>query len=249
MEKKRLSKWALFSLVLAVTGACLLLVSGYGYQWNWWGLGTAFTWVIPASAIIALIALSLALVYSFARSAEPNETGSTVAILGLVLSMGVLGTVGYWFYQAQQYPPIHDITTDIADPPRFQAVVPLRADAPNDTTYGDEDKAEIQRDAYPDIQTLYLDIPYEEAFERAERALEEMPWEEVVTADKKTGIIEAYDQLPWFGFVDDVVIRVDTSESNRGSKIDVRSVSRIGKGDIGVNAHRIRNYLRAVKKQ
>jgi uncharacterized protein (DUF1499 family) len=76
-----------------------------------------------------------------------------------------------------------------------------------------------------------------------------MPWEEIVTVDRDAGLIEAYDKLPWFGFIDDVVIRVDTADTADRSKIDVRSVSRIGRGDIGVNAHRIREYLEEVRNQ
>ena len=90
---------------------------------------------------------------------------------------------------------------------------------------------------------------YGEAFDRALASAEEMPWEEIVTNDKDSGIIEAYDKLPWFGFVDDIVIRIDTAETAGSTKIDVRSVSRIGRSDIGVNAERIRDYLDTVKEQ
>ncbi len=94
-----------------------------------------------------------------------------------------------------------------------------------------------------------MDQEYGEVFDRALAAAEEMPWEEIVTKDKDSGIIEAYDKLPWFGFIDDVVIRIDTADVAGRTKIDMRSVSRIGRSDIGVNAERIRHYLNTVKKQ
>jgi len=107
----------------------------------------------------------------------------------------------------------------------------------------------LQQKAYPDIQTLYLDTDYSTAFDRALRAARQMSWEKIVTEDKQTGLIEAVDKLAWFGFRDDVVIRVDTADTSNRSKIDVRSVSRIGRGDIGVNAQRIRDYLHQVRSQ
>ncbi len=247
MKEDRISRWALASMIFGIAAALVLLLSGYGYQWNWWELGVAFTWLLPASSVLALIGLALGLVYAFARWKGSTSPSTRTAAAGVMLGIAVLATVGYWFYQAQQYPPIHDISTDIDNPPRFQAIVPLRAEASNDTTYGDQEKADAQREHYPDVQTLYLEEEYPEAFDRALEAARQMPWEQIVTSDKEQGLIEAFDKLPWFGFIDDVVIRVDTAETRGKSKIDVRSVSRIGRGDIGVNAHRIREYLETVR--
>lgn len=243
-----ISKWTWGSIGFSMVAVIILVLAGYGYQWNWWGLGTAFTWLIPGSAVLGLIGFSLAIIFGFSRWNNPEIQGAGGALLGLLLGIAVMGTVGYWFNETQQYPPIHDISTDIENPPEFGAIVPLRAKAPNDTTYGDEEKGDIQREHYPDIQTLYLDMEYEQAYDRALAAVEQMPWEKTVTENKEVGIIEAVDKLPWFGFKDDIVIRVDTASVNR-SKIDVRSVSRIGRGDIGVNAHRIRDYLDEVESQ
>lgn len=248
MDQQSTSKWALTSAGFGIVAVIMITLAGYGYQWNWWSLDTAFTWLLPGSAVLGLIGFSLAVVFGFARRNQPEIGGAGLVAVGLILSITVMGTIGYWFTEAQKYPPIHDITTDIENPPTFRAIVPLRADAANDTTYGDADKAEVQRQAYPEVKTLYLDVTYEEAFDRALAAAHEMPWEEIVTEDKVAGRIEAYDKLPWFGFVDDVVIRVDTAASENQSKIDVRSVSRIGRSDIGVNAQRIRDYLEVVQK-
>jgi uncharacterized protein (DUF1499 family) len=249
MDDQKTSKWALTSVGFGIIAAIILLLAGYGYQWDWWGLGTAFSWLLPGSGVLVLIGFSLAVVFGFARWRNPNKKGASLALISVVLSLAVMGTLGYWYNEAQQYPPIHDISTDIENPPEFRAIVPLRADAPNDTTYGDQEKADTQREHYPDIQTLYLDQDYDEAFDRALQAAEQRPWEQIVTADKETGVIEAVDKLPWFGFIDDVVIRVDTAETSGQSKIDVRSVSRLGQGDIGVNAQRIRDYLDELRNQ
>jgi len=243
---KSLSRFAIFSLIVAFAGSLLFIMSGYGYQFGWWGLGTAFRTMIPGGAILGLVALILSLVYVLkARKAEQPAPGRWMVILAVVLGIALLGNFGYWYLETQKgYPPIHDITTDTENPPEFVAIVPLRADAPNQTEYGGEEVAKAQKDFYGDIGPLYLEVPPGEAYDRALRAAEQTSWE-IVGAFKEDLRIEAYHKLPWFGFIDDVVIRVDTTE--QGSKIDVRSVSRLGRGDLGVNAHRIKEYLNSIE--
>lgn len=248
MKEQKTSVAALISILVGLSAVIVLLLAGYGYQWNWWALGTAFTWMLPGSVILGLIAVGLGVVFAFSKRKDPALRGRARAWIGALLGLTVIGFVGYWFYQAQQYPPIHDISTDTVNPPTYEAVVPLRAEAPNDTSYGGADKAKIQREHYPDVQTLYLDVSYPEAFSRALETARAMDWEQIVAADKAAGRIEATDKLAWFGFKDDIVIRVDTAQtSGKRMAIDVRSVSRIGRGDIGVNAHRIREYLEVLK--
>lgn len=243
---KSLSRFAIISLIVAFVGSLLFIMSGYGYQFGWWGLGTAFRTMIPTGAILGLIALILSLVYAIkARKAEQRAPGRWMVILAVVLGIALLGNFGYWYLETQKgYPPIHDITTDTENPPEFVAIVPLRADAPNQTEYGGEEVAKAQKEFYGDIEPLYLDVSPGEAFDKALAAAEQTPWK-IVDASKEELRIEAYHKLPWFGFIDDVVIRVDTTE--QGSKIDVRSVSRLGRGDLGVNAHRVKEYLNSIE--
>ncbi|HKK45882.1 MAG TPA: DUF1499 domain-containing protein [Balneolaceae bacterium] len=250
MERPKVSKWGLISGILAILASLMLFFSGYGYQWGWWGLGTAFQYLIPGSALLAFIGLALAVVFAFVNKPDRPRRLKWMAYLGTFLGIAVLANVGYWYYEAQQYPPIHDITTDTQNPPTFDAsITKLRADWPNPSKYGGPDIAKVQLKYYPDIKTLYLDDSYSNAFNKALAAAKKMPWEKIETADKSRGIIEATDKLAWFGFKDDIVIRVDTAETTNRSKIDVRSVSRIGRGDLGVNADRVRDYLATVKKQ
>jgi hypothetical protein len=141
--------------------------------------------------------------------------------------------------------PIHDITTDIVQPPQFVAILPLRKDAPNPATYGGPEVALKQRSAYPDIQTLIINAPGPQAFEQALAAARAIGWR-IVAEEPREGRIEATDTTFWFGFKDDIVVRV-TAADERRSLVDVRSVSRVGRSDVGKNAARIRAYLRRIK--
>ena len=145
-----------------------------------------------------------------------------------------------WMQSARTVPAINDITTDTDDPPALIAVVPLRAGAPVPSAYPGAEVAAAQRRAYPDIRPLELAVPPATAFARALDVARESGWE-IVAADAGSGRIEATATTRWFGFRDDVAIRV--APTAVGSRIDVRSVSRVGKSDLGTNARRIRAYL------
>ena len=136
-------------------------------------------------------------------------------------------------------PPIHDISTDTVNPPEFVDIIPLRADAPNPPAYLDNGTAEKQAEAFPDIKTIVLPSDYAAVFEAAFVAAQDMGWE-IVSSDEEAGRIEATATTPFTGFKDDVVIRITAADGN--TLVDVRSKSRIGMGDMGVNAARVRSY-------
>jgi uncharacterized protein (DUF1499 family) len=160
--------------------------------------------------------------------------------VALGLGVGAAYFPWHWRQRARAVPPIHDISTDLEHPPRFVAVLPVRSDAPNPSEYGGTEVAAAQRRAYPDIRPLILATPPPVAFKQALDAAKRMGWS-LVAADSTGGRIEATATTAWFGFKDDVVIRVTPAPT--GSRIDVRSVSRVGKSDVGTNAARIRAYL------
>ncbi len=225
--------------VLSLLVAIFFILSGYGYQWGIWSLGAAFSILTnTAYASIGLIVLNLAALLFVFKSGY--RKGYPLLLAALLLMIVVLGTARYWQVQAESYPPIHDITTDIENPPSFDQVVALRTDAPNPPEYEGGETAEIQQEAYADLAPLFLDHTIETVFEAAVRLVEQRGWE-LVQANVESGIIEATEKLPWFGFKDDVVIRLDAIDSQ--TRVDMRSKSRIGVGDLGVNANRIQNYL------
>jgi uncharacterized protein (DUF1499 family) len=219
--------------------ACLLLMlDGPAYRAHILGLGTALRIVIPAALFLGLIAVILSL-SGIARSGSKG-----MALAGLVLGLIAAGIPATSINTAR-HSPIHDVSTDRGNPPKFVAVLPLRAEAKaaNSTDY-DTSTAEQQKQTYPDIGPLHLDVTPAEAFDRAAAAARAMKWE-IVATDPAQGRIEAIATTFWFGFKDDIAVRI--SADGNGSRIDVRSLSRIGKSDVGANARRVRDYLAKVK--
>src|SRR6266849_2222981 len=192
--------------------------------------------LVLALALLAVVGLLI-------PSARTGELGPLVVALGL--GLGVAYLPWHWRQRARAFPPIHDITTDLEHPPDFVAVLPLRADAPNPSAYGGAEVAAAQRRAYPEIQPLILAAPPPVAFARALDAAKAHGWT-LVAADSAAGRIEATATTTWFGFKDDIVVRV--TPTTTGTRIDVRSLSRVGKGDVGTNAARIRAYLAKLKR-
>jgi len=228
---------ALFLGLLAVAAAGL---SGPGYRWGWWSFREGFTilgwaaWAGAGAAVLALPALVFAVRAAGAR-------GVAFAVIGLAAGLAILGWAWHLRSAARTLPAIHDITTDPDAPPGFVAILPLRASAANPAEYGGPEVAAQQRRAYPDIRPLRLAQPPDQAFSGALAAARRLGWT-IVAQDPGAGRIEASDRTFWYGFVDDIVVRV--SPDAAGARVDVRSVSRVGKSDVGANARRIRAFLR-----
>ena len=204
--------------------------------------------VLPANAAVALLAagvlVSLGLLARrVLRTVRRGETGfgDRRSVAADALSVGVLVVPLSSILPALGAPPIHDITTDPDDPPRFEAVVPLRADAPNSLEYGGPDLAAVQRAAYPDLMPLAVDAPPRAVLDAARSVAVELDWT-IVAVDPAQGVLEATATTFWFGFEDDVAVRVRPRESG-GAVVDGRSVSRVGVGDLGANANRMRAFL------
>jgi hypothetical protein len=230
---------------LSAISAIMFILSGYGYQWGIWSLGTAFEILTKSAfASVGLIFLNIAAIYLVYKGSY--KKGIYYVLAGLVLAGAVFGTARYWQVKAQSVPAIHDITTDIDNPPAFDLLVAIRADSPNPPEYAGEEVAEVQREAYPEIQTLFLSASFEDVFQSAVELIDSRRWE-LVNANSDHGIIEATEKLAWFGFKDDVVIRIETADSD--TRVDMRSKSRIGQSDLGVNADRIRNFLNDLESQ
>jgi hypothetical protein len=226
-------------VVLAMIGALVLVASGFGYRAGAWPLGIAFR-LLTIGAWIALAGGIMSILAALVTRPGSQRRGLTLSVLGILLGLGGFGVIAAWRVIGRSAPPIHDITTDMSDPPAFVAIAPLRADAPNPAQYGGPEIAAQQRAAYPDIGPAEMPVPPGASFRLALAAARNMGWD-IVAADSASGRIEATATTRWFGFKDDVVVRVSPTE--HGSRIDVRSVSRVGRGDIGTNARRVRRYV------
>jgi uncharacterized protein (DUF1499 family) len=235
---------ALAAAILSLLVAFAALMSGLGTRWGLWNFRTGFK-ILGYSAWAALAVALLSIVAIILTRPGTRYRGITLGFLGLVLSLIVFG-IPYQFQRtAKGSPPIHDISTDLTNPPPFAAILPLRKDAPNPAEYGGPEIAAQQQKAYPDIQPLLLQLPVQRAFQRALDAARGMGWD-IVSADPTAGRIEATARTFWFGFRDDVVVRL--TPIGERTVVDVRSVSRVGRGDVGTNARRVREYLQKVRE-
>jgi len=229
-------------LFVALVAAVLLLLAGPGSRMHWWEFRTGFElmrWATYLGLAVAAVSLFALLLPRLRR----RSAGKLAIALVLALAVVVMPLQG--MRTARSVPPIHDITTDTADPPLFQAILPLRATAPNGSDYAGDEVAAQQRQAYPDLQPLRLPEDPATAFARALAAAQASGWE-IVASDPATGRIEATATTRWFGFKDDVVVRVRSQD--KGSVIDVRSMSRVGRSDLGANARRITGYLERLQQ-
>ena len=243
MEEVKLSTRAL--LVSAIVLLIVLVTGPMGYKFSLVPLEPSLISLLVAvvgGAIVVLVGLVF-LVIAIRGSLDKNRNLIAVSIvLGLVPIVIMAPQIA----AAGDVPPIHDITTDTANPPPFVAIKALRADAPNGFEYGAseawpaEKLGQATHEAYPGLQSIISELSVVEAVDRAEATLVEMGLE-IVEVDKPAGIVEATATTFWFGFKDDMVVRI--VEEGEGSRIDLRSMSRVGQGDVGANAARIAVFI------
>ena len=220
------------ALIVSLVALLMLAMSGPGVRFDLWSYGRGllvFRWtayLAIAGALLAAIALAIPSV---------RRRGVLVPMLALVMGLGVLYVPLRFLQQARAVPPINDISTDTDNPPRYMTA---------SRAYPGAEFARQQRAAYPDILPIAVPVPPRAAFAKAVAAAEAMGWE-VVGRDAAAGTIEAVDTTKWFGFKDDIAIRVTATQD--GSRIDIRSKSRVGRSDIGTNARRIRAYSEHLK--
>jgi len=233
------------ALALAGVAVVLLALGPIGWRLGWWHFRLSLLTLMPWAAYVGLAAVivsALALVIGLSRL---DWRGIALALVALI-GGGLIAYVPWHYDQLRQTrPPIHDITTDPDNPPAFVAVVPLRqSEGINSVAYEGAKIAEQQRRAYPDVSPLIVGLQADAAFARALETAQQMGWS-IVASDKAAGRIEASQKSRWMGFTDDIVVRV--APANSGTRIDLRSSSRYGRSDFGVNAERIRGYLTALR--
>ena len=235
--------------MLLLSAAIMMVILATGPM----GYKLGFVPLMPSlvSLLIALvgslIVFIVAVIFAFIANKNKLAKNRNMLLVSLGLCVIPMIVVGPQIIKARSVPPIHDITTDTENLPMFNAIVKHRVHSPNSLEYGSKERsakklAAMQLKAYPNVKSSETDLAVAEAVSRAEKVLETQGLE-IVSVDVDNGIVEATATTFWFGFKDDVVVRV--VPSGTGSKIDLRSVSRVGQSDIGANAARIEKFLAA----
>lgn len=213
------------ALALAILAVVLLAASGLGVRAGLWPFRVGFG-MFAGAMIAGLGAVGVASVaLAVPRLRRPRSTLIVASLVGAASAAVPLDHLR----RVKTLPYINDLTTDSQRPPQFSQPKPYEAHF-----------AELQGIGYPNLRGLELAVPQVQAFARARDALQAMGLE-IVAADERQGTIEAVATTQWFGFKDDVAVRV--SPAGAGSRIDVRSKSRVGRSDLGTNAKRIQDLL------
>jgi len=237
-SKKRILMITLLGLTSAVAALIIAGMAVSGYQDGDVHFVTAlnnFEW----ATYIAVVAMILSLAGLWLSRRGGGKQSLIAGLLGLLLCLPLVVFIVNFEVAARIYPPINDITTDVEDPPSFW-------DVPSPVTYPGDHVAELQRKGYPDLKPLELSMDTDQAFKLASEVAHDMDWE-IVAENTSELQIEAVARSFLFGFEDYVVIRLQ--DDNGHTRVDVRSHSRLGRIDRGVNAKRIRAYLRAFKQR
>ena len=174
-----------------------------------------------------------------------DPRGRTRALVGLAVGQGLLLLVLVTAAPSGDLPPINDITTDLENPPAFASASDVPDYQGRDMSYPPEFAEDVRR-AYPDLQPIQVASPPPETFARSLAVADTLGWE-IVYRNPTNGSFDARDETPLFRFVDDVTVRIVLGEGGT-SRVDMRSKSRDGRGDLGANAVRIRAFRDALRR-
>jgi uncharacterized protein (DUF1499 family) len=193
--------------------------------------------------LVGSVGLAAGMIGVWRTRATTGRSGRGHALTGIGIGLALIGIVLVGAGPERGAPPINDITTDRDNPPPFVHAATLTANLGRNLSYPGDHFAQQQRDAYPDLHPIRIPTTSSRAFRSAEAVAESLGWE-ITYSDEQTGVIEATDSSRIFRFIDDIVIRIRPALGV--AVVDLRSRSRIGKGDLGANAARIRAFRAAL---
>ena len=237
------NRLAVIGLIVALASAVAMVFSGIGYRLELYHFRTGFAilgwafWSALAGGILSLAGLAVA-------GGKPGRT-MVAALVGI--AVGAMAAYVPWSFKqtAGSLPFIHDISTDTENPPEFIAAAKLRKPGDHPVTYDGKEVADLQHKAYADLAPLMTPTSKEKVFEAAKAAFASMGMQ-LADADLAQGRIEANQTSLLYGFTDDMVVRI--ASATAGTKVNVRSKSRVGRSDLGQNAKRIRLFLQKLKE-
>jgi uncharacterized protein (DUF1499 family) len=237
---------ALLCVAIAIADAIAGLFAGIGYRLELWtyrdGLGALPYVFWLAVAICVISSLSIA-----AGAISRRRGAVVVGSLALIIA-GITAYIPWNLRQAARtVPPIHDISTDTDNPPQFVRIGTMRKKTDHPALYDGPETAALQKKGYPDLAPILVNAPPARVFDAARQVLGAMGME-IIDAEPIQGRIEATDRSLLFGFEDDVVVRI-VPAADGSTKVDVRSKSRVGRSDLGINAHRIREFSAGLRRK
>lgn len=242
MEKKS-STLATTVLILSILAALAAALFVLGAQMGLWEPIVGFRLSRSYNDLIGYGVCGLALICLLVLFIKGDRAGMVKSGVAGVIGLIILGpTIASSFQSPVKYPPIHDITTDTSAPPEFLTLTDGRDGAANTLVYGGPEVAVQQKEAFPDIEPISSEMSSDDAYAEALRVGQEMGWE-IISSDPASTRFEAMARTRFFGFVDDIVVAV--SPEGSGSRVDLRSVSRVGRGDRGMNAMRVRDFIKS----
>ena len=248
--RKTVDYWGYIVLAAGVGALFWGLISAVGTGWGYWEYTSGLKGVAGAF-LLGLGAIFLGALQGWRTRKAINPPPRARRWTGMVVALAYVAWVGTFLMAALTVPAIHDVSTDLADPPAFQTLA-LRADN-LDNIPGADDKdmrgltplqrwAVLHQKAYGDIRSVRSNEPVPMVIAKAERLAKARGWDIAVSLPEE-GRFEATETSAFFQFKDDVVLRVRPSETGEGSIVDMRSVSRVGVSDLGMNAKRVRAFL------
>jgi uncharacterized protein (DUF1499 family) len=236
--------WAQAILIGGVIAVVCLPLGALGTKFGLWAFTGGFM-LLAAGAVLATLASFLGVIAYIVALRKQLLAERPTLLIGIFLGVVVLAILGTQYSAASSVPPIHNISTDTENPPQFDKIVAIRSAAQaNPLAYDAAALAPQQIAAYPWVKPLTLMAPVDEVVDRAEAVMRDMGLE-IVSSNKTTGLVEATATTFWFGFKDDVAVRVQPA-ADGGTQVDLRSVSRVGQSDLGANAARIGQILKGL---
>ncbi|MEP1573428.1 DUF1499 domain-containing protein [Roseibium album] len=246
MLERKMKHAGKIALTVAIVGAVCAALMLFGARLGLWepttGFGLSRNYLNPLGAMISGAGLIAMIVHIIRKEKGGAICGGVATLLGVVCLVPMITST---INPPVRSAPINDITTDTANPPAFLVLDDTREGARTSLEYAGAKVAEIQAAAHPDIAPLETDLAADAAYARALEVAQDMGWE-IIASDAENHRFEATARTSVFYFADDVVVVV--AELGSGSRVDMRSVSRVGRSDRGANAARIRDFQQQFEK-
>jgi len=236
------NRLVVLGMIVALGAAGAMIFSGIGYRLELFHFRVGFT-ILRWAFWFALAALVLTVV-GFVTVRDRSRGTLIAAVIGVVVGAVAVYVPWNWKQTLDAHPYIHDISTDTANPPEFVAAARLRKPGDHPVAYDGAEVTDLQHKAYPDLVTLKTAAPADKVFGAAKAVIASMGMQ-LADANPSQGRIEANQTSLLYGFTDDMVVRIVAGAD--GTKVDVRSKSRVGRSDLGQNAKRIRVFLQKLK--